>query len=164
MPVVGQFDDECERSEGYGASFKQKCRRSCGATIGMEALGQMTPNEDTYCELDPSAVDEWGIPVLRFHWQAGENEIKMAKDMQATIRAIVEVAGGTYTTEVVTDGPSPYGLYDAGTAIHESGTVRMGDNPKNSVLNKFCQAHDVKSWRSSEYLLEEASDSCQGWL
>jgi choline dehydrogenase-like flavoprotein len=181
MPVAGQFDDECDRSEGYGASFKQTCRRSYGASIGMEGLGQMIPNEHTYCELDPSAVDEWGIPVLRFHWRAGDNEIKMAKDMQSTFRAIVEAAGGTYSTETTSDGPAPYGLYDGGTAIHESGTVRMGGDAKSSALNKHCQAHDVKnlfvtdaaafvtspdknptlsilalSWRASEYLLEQA--------
>ena len=181
MPVVQQFDDVCDRVEGYGASLKQSCRRSYGATIGMEALGEMIPNENTYCEIDPRVVDEWGIPVLRFHWRAGENEIKMAKDMQKTFRAIVEAAGGTYSTDVTTDGPAPYGLYDGGTAIHESGTVRMGDNPKSSALNKYCQAHDVKnlfvtdagafvtspdknptlsilalSWRASENLLEQA--------
>jgi choline dehydrogenase-like flavoprotein len=181
MPVVGQFDDVCESFEGYGNSFKQNCRRSYGASIGMEAMGEMIPNEDTYCELDPSGLDEWGIPVLRFHWRSGENEIKMAKDMQQTFRAIVEAAGGTYSTETTTDGPTPYGLYGGGTAIHESGTVRVGDNPKNSALNPYCQAHDVKnlfvtdaaafvtspdknptlsilalSWRASEYLLEQA--------
>ncbi len=179
--MVQQFDDECDRFEGYGSSLKQHCRRSYGASIGMEALGEMIPNQHAYCELDPNAADEWGIPALRFHWHAGENEIRMAKDMQQTFRAIVEAAGGTYSTEVTTDGPTPYGLYDGGTAIHESGTVRMGDNPKNSALNKYCQAHDVKnlfvtdaaafvtspdknptlsilalSWRASEYLLEQA--------
>ena len=96
----------------------------------MEALGEMIPNENTYCEIDPTAVDEWGIPVLGFHWRAGENEINMAKDMQQTFRAIVEAAGGTYSTDVTTDCPVPYGLYDGGTAIHESGTVRMGDIPR----------------------------------
>jgi choline dehydrogenase-like flavoprotein len=105
----------------------------------------------------------------------------MAKDMQETFRAIVEAAGGTYTTETSADGSNPYGLYDGGTSIHESGTVRMGDDPKSSALNKYCQAHDVKnlfvtdaaafvtspdknptlsilalSWRASEYLLEQA--------
>ena len=180
MPVVGDFDDICGRVEGYGISLKQRCRRSYGTTIGMEALGEMIPNQHTYCEIDPDAVDEWGIPVLRFHWQAGENEIKMAKDMQQTFREIVEAGGGTYSTETDTDGPNPYGLYDGGTAIHESGTVRMGDSVKTSALNKYCQAHDVKnlfvtdaaafvsspdknptlsilalSWRASEYLLEE---------
>jgi choline dehydrogenase-like flavoprotein len=146
----------------------------------MEALGEMIPNEHTYCEIDSSTVDQWGIPVLRFHWRAGENETKMAKDMQQTFHAIVEAAGGTYSTEVSADGPNPYGLYGGGIAIHESGTVRMGDDPKSSALNKYCQAHDVKnlfvtdaaafvtspdknptlsilalSWRASEYLLEQ---------
>jgi len=181
MPVVQQFDDVCDRVEGYGTSLKENCRRSYGTTIGMEALGEMIPNEHTYCELDSSAVDEWGIPVLRFHWQAGQNEMKMAKDMQQTFRAIVEAGGGTYSTEVTIDGPGAYGLYDGGTAIHESGTVRMGNNPSTSALNKYCQAHDVKnlfvtdaaafvtspdknptlsilalSWRASEYLLQQA--------
>jgi len=181
MPVLGQFDEECDRSEGYGLSLKQNCRRSYGTTIGMEALGEMIPNKDTFCELDPTVVDQWGIPVLRFHWRTGENEIKMAKDMQETFRAIVEAGGGTYSTETTPDGPSPYGIYDGGTAIHESGTVRMGDDPKTSALNKYSQAHDVKnlfvtdaaafvtspdknptlsilalSWRASEHLLEQA--------
>jgi choline dehydrogenase-like flavoprotein len=181
MPALGQFDEACDKFEGYGDSLKKNLRRSYGTTIGMEALGEKIPNQDTYCELDPSTVDEWGIPVLRFHWRAGENEIKMAKDMQQTFRAIVEAGGGTYTTETTADGPSPYGLYDGGSAIHESGTVRMGDDPKTSALNKYCQAHDVKnlfvtdaaafvtspdknptlsilalSWRASEYLLEQA--------
>jgi choline dehydrogenase-like flavoprotein len=182
MPVAGQFDDECDRSEGYGLSLKQNCRRSYGTTIGMEAMGEMIPNENTFCEIDPVAVDEWGIPVLRFHWRSGENEIKMAKDMQETFRAIVEAAGGTYSTETSPDGPNPYGLYGGGTAIHESGTARMGDDPKTSVLNKYCQTHDVPNlfvadaaafvtcpdknptlsilalaWRASEYLLNQAS-------
>jgi choline dehydrogenase-like flavoprotein len=181
MPVVGDFDAVSERFEGYGASLKQNCRRFYGTTIGMEGLGEMIPNEKTFCELDPNAVDEWGIPVLRFHWQVGENEIKMVKDMQETFRAIVEAGGGTYLTEAGADDPSPYGIYDGGAAIHESGTVRMGNDPKTAVLNKYCQAHDVKnlfvmdaaafvtspdknptltilalSWRASEYLLEQA--------
>ena len=33
----------------------------------------------------------------------------------------------------------------AGSAIHEHGTCRMGDDPKHSALNGFCQMHDVKN-------------------
>jgi choline dehydrogenase-like flavoprotein len=181
MPVVGDFDDLCDRSEGFGQSFKQNCRRSYGATIGLDGLGEMIPNPQSYCELDPSALDEWGIPVLRFHWGHGENEIKIAKDMQETFRTIVEASGGTYMTQTDTQGPSAYGLWPGGASIHESGTVRMGSDPKNSALNKYCQAHDVKnlfvtdaaafvtspdknptlsilalSWRAADYLLQEA--------
>jgi choline dehydrogenase-like flavoprotein len=181
MPVAGDFDDVCDRFENYGAALKENCRRSYGTTIGLEGLGEMIPNEQTFCELDADAVDEWGIPVLRFHFRSGENEIKMVKDMQETFRAIVEAGGGTYLTEAAADAPSPYGIYDGGGAIHEAGTARMGNDPKTSVLNKYCQAHDVGnlfltdaaafvtspdknptltilalSWRASEYLLEEA--------
>jgi len=181
MPGVGEFDGVCDEFEGYGASLKQKCRSMYGTFIGFEGRGEMIPNEHCYCDIDPDTVDQWGIPVLRFHWQWSDNEIKMAKDMQETFRSIVEAGGGTFLSSATADGPRPYGIADGGVIIHEIGTARMGSNPKTSVLNKYCQAHDVKnlfvtdgaafvsnadknptltilalSWRASEYLLSEA--------
>jgi choline dehydrogenase-like flavoprotein len=181
MPGVGEFDGICDEFEGYGASLKQKCRSMYGTFIGFEGRGEMIPNEHCYCDIDPDTVDQWGIPVLRFHWQWSDNEIKMAKDMQETFRSIVEAGGGTFLSSATADGPRPYGIADGGVIIHEIGTARMGSNPKTSVLNKNCQAHDVKnlfvtdgaafvtnadknptltilalSWRASEYLLSEA--------
>ena len=181
MPGVGEFDDVCEEAEGYGVDLKQICRRRYGTFIGFEGRGEMIPNEHCYCDLDPDVVDEWGIPVLRFHWRWGDNEIRMARDMQQTFRSIVEACGGTYLTKTSPQGLRPYGIADAGVIIHELGTARMGANPKTSVLNGYCQAHDVNnlfvtdaaafvtnpdknptltimalSWRASEYLLNEA--------
>ena len=76
MPGVGGFDGVCEEHEGYGVSLKQKCRSSYGTFIGFSGRGEMIPNENCYCELDPDVKDKWGIPVLRFHWQWGENEVE----------------------------------------------------------------------------------------
>ena len=143
--------------------------------------GEMIPNKNCFCEIDPSVVDQWGIPVLRFHWKWSDNEIKMAKDMQETYREIVEAAGGIYVTQKLPDGPNPYGIADGGMIIHEVGTVRMGEHPTTSALNQYCQAHDVKNlfvtdgasfvtnadknptltimaltWRASDYLLQQA--------
>src|SRR5437660_4176466 len=182
MPGCGDFDDVCAQQEGYGVSLKQKCRSAYGTVIGFEGRGEMIPNEHTYCEIDPSVVDQWGIPVLRFHFQWSDNELRMARDMQETFRSIVESAGGTYLTKTNPEaGPRPYGITEGGVIIHELDTARMGNNPKTSALNKYCQAHDVKnlfvtdgasfvsnpdknptltilalSWRASEYLLDEA--------
>jgi choline dehydrogenase-like flavoprotein len=181
MPGVGEFDDVCEEAEGYGVDLKRICRRRYGTFIGFEGRGEMIPNERCYCDLDPAVVDEWGIPVLRFHWRWGDNEIRMARDMQQTFRSIVEACGGTYLTKTSPEDLRPYGIADAGVIIHELGTARMGANPKTSVLNGYCQAHDVNnlfvtdaaafvtnpdknptltimalSWRASEYLLNEA--------
>lgn len=181
MPAAGMFKEVCEEFEGYGASLKATCRRRYGTTIEFAGRGEMVPNPDTFCELDPDAVDQWGIPVLRFHFKWSENELLQAKDMQETFKAIVEAAGGQYLKRTRSDGPYPFGIQPGGKVIHEVGTARMGSDPKTSVLNGFCQAHDVKnlfvtdgaplvtnpdknptltimalSWRASEHLLDEA--------
>jgi len=180
MPGVGSFDGVCSEHEGYGVGLKQECRSSYGTVIGFSGRGEMIPNDKSFCELDPNVVDQWGIPVLRFHWQWGENEIKMAEDMQETFRSIIETAGGT----VIGGGRRHQHsdtISEGGTIIHELGTVRMGNDARTSALNKNCQAHDVKNlfiadaapfvtnpdknptlsimalaWRTSEYLLEQA--------
>lgn len=181
LPLVSDFDDIVERSQGYGLSLKQTCRRMYGSLINFIADGEMISNDQSYCEIDRNITDEWGIPVLRFHFKWGANEIAMAQDMQETIQHLVEAGGGTYLTRVQTAGDLPHGISPGGMSFHEQGTVRMGANPKASALNAFCQAHDVRNlfvldagcfvsssdkpptltilalaWRASEYLLEEA--------
>ncbi len=180
MPMVGDFDHVARQAEGYGVSLKRTVRDHYGTMIGFSGRGEMIPNENCYCDIDPDVVDRWGVPVLRFHWKWGGNEIRMAKDMQQTFREIIETAGGT-VVEKKYEESRPNGIYDPGAIIHEVGAVRMGDNPKTSPLNKYCQAHDVKnlfvtdgacfvsnadknptltiialSWRASEYLIEQA--------
>ncbi len=98
----------------------------------------MIPNEQSYCEIDPDTVDQWGIPVLRFHWQWSDNEIKMAKDMQETFRSIVETAGGTFISRAKSEGKHPYGIEDGGVIIHELGTARMGNNSENFGVEQIC--------------------------
>ncbi len=143
MPGVSNFDGVCAEHEGYGVALKQKCRSTYGTSIGFAGRGEMIPNENSYCELDPKVVDRWGVPVLRFHWQWGENELKMARHMQQTFREIIEAAGGTVTGG--TRHSETGDIAEGGSIIHELGTIRMGNDPRKSVLNANCQAHDVKN-------------------
>jgi choline dehydrogenase-like flavoprotein len=157
MPGVGSFDGVCAEHEGYGVGLKQQCRTRYGTVIGFSGRGEMIPNSKSYCALDPEVVDKWGIPVLRFHWQWGENEMKMAADMQETFHSIIQAGGGTVIRGTrrhplarpaeQADGaqPHPPRISTGGAIIHELGTVRMGNNAKTSALNKNCQAHDVKN-------------------
>jgi choline dehydrogenase-like flavoprotein len=165
MPLVGMFDGVCHHFEGYGSGLKRRCREMYGTFAALEARGEMIPNEHSYCEIDPDIVDEWGIPVLRFHFTWSENEIKMAKDMHDTLAEIIEAAGGTVLAEgdwwravvlsiagatpVMPRAKStvqgPYGYLNPGGVTHEVGTVRMGTDQKTSVLNGFCQTHDVRT-------------------
>jgi choline dehydrogenase-like flavoprotein len=129
---------------GYGASFKDDQRKYYGATVGFSGRGEMIPNADSYCEIDPTTVDKWGIPVLRFHWKWADYEIKQAKHMQETFRSIIVAMGGTPNGDM--PGPERmYGLSTGGSIIHELGGVRMGSDAGSSVLNANCQAHEVKN-------------------
>jgi choline dehydrogenase-like flavoprotein len=152
LPGVGNFDGVCDDHEGYGASLKQKCRSTYGTYIGFSGRGEMIPNEKSFCEIDSDVKDKWGIPVLRFHWQWSENELKMADDMQEVFASIIETAGGTVIggtrrhPQMNLDARQETNkISKGGEIIHELGTVRMGKDPKTSALNSHCQAHDVKN-------------------
>jgi choline dehydrogenase-like flavoprotein len=129
---------------GYGRQLKDDYRRFYGATIGLAGRGEMIPNADSYCEIDPNAVDKFGIPALRFRFKWSDHEIKQAKHMQETFRGIIEAMGGTPMGTMPAPG-STYGLATGGRMIHEIGTTRMGNDPSTSVLNRNCQAHDVRN-------------------
>ena len=129
---------------GYGKQLKNDYRRLYGATVNFAGRGEQIPNADTYCEIDPVVVDKYGIPVLRFHFKWGDYELKQAKHMQETFRAIITEMGGTPTSPMPT-AEQGYGIEAGGRIIHEAGVTRMGNNPSTSVLNRNCQAHDVRN-------------------
>lgn len=127
---------------GYGKALKDDYRHYYGASVGFSGRGEMIPNADCYCELDPMTVDRWGIPVLRFHWKWTDHEVNQVRHMQQTFRAIVHEMGGEVFAPMPTKEHG-YGIANGGQIIHELGTTRMGRDPGNSVLNAHCQAHDV---------------------
>jgi len=129
---------------GYGQALKDQYRRNYGAVVGFSGRGEMIPNDQSYCELDPDTVDRWGIPVLRFHWKWTDHEVKQVKHMQDTFEALIGAMGGTLMGKK--PGPdADYGIAAGGSIIHELGATRMGGDPSTSVLNPNCQAWDVKN-------------------
>ncbi|AHG88672.1 GMC oxidoreductase [Gemmatirosa kalamazoonensis] len=129
---------------GYGAKLKDDYRKYYGATIGFSGRGEMIPNDNCYAEIDPTVVDQFGIPVLRFHWQWSDYERNQSRHMQQTFRSLIEAMGGTVSSNMPTK-EQDFGLAPGGRIIHELGGLRMGADAKTSVLNANCQAHDVKN-------------------
>ena len=164
---------------GYGEGLKKDVRELYGARIGLAGRGESVPRYDNYCEIDPNTVDKYGIHVLRFHYNWTDQEIKQAKHMQDTFEEILTNAGAIPLGKK--QGPETnYGLAAPGRIIHEVGTVRMGNDPKTSVLNSNCQAHTCNnlfvvdagsfvsqadknptwtilalSWRTSDYIVDQ---------
>ena len=177
MPGVGSGHGAARRA-GYGPKIKQIMREQYGTGVGFAGRGEMIPNSFSYCELDPAVVDNWGIPVLRFHFKFSDYEWKQARHMERTFRGIIDSLGGRVTN--AGGGYEKSGISMGGSIIHEVGTACMGTDPRSSVLNAFCQAHEVKnlfvtdgacfvtnpdknptltinalSWRTADYLAEE---------
>ena len=164
---------------GYGNPLREDIQKFYGSVMGMSGRGEAIAREDNYCEIDPTKVDEFGIPILRFNYQWSDFERKQARHMHNTFEEIIDNMGGT----VLGDKPSAeqnYGLLNPGRIIHEVGTTRMGSDPKTSVVNEFEQLHDVKNvfivdagpfvsqadknptwtilalaWRTSDYIIQE---------
>jgi choline dehydrogenase-like flavoprotein len=130
---------------GYGASLKEDVRFFYGAGVGMAGRGESVPDIKNYCEIDPSVVDKYGIPVLRFHTRNSEYEINQAKHMKETFKEIMHNMGAIITWGGDDNASNNYGLANPGNIIHEAGTVRMGNDKKSSALNKWSQAHDCKT-------------------
>jgi choline dehydrogenase-like flavoprotein len=137
-------DGKQKAAGGYGAALKDDYRHFFGATFGMAGRGEAIAREDNYCEIDPSVVDKYGIPVLRFNYKWSDQEVKQAKHMQETFEEIIHKMGAEITWGKV-GAEGNYGLEAPGRIIHEVGTTRMGNDPKKSVVNKFNQAHDCKN-------------------
>ena len=130
---------------GYGASLKEDYRYFYGANIGMAGRGEGIAFRENNCSIDPDVVDKFGIPVLKFNVKWSDYEIKQAKHMKETFREIMYQMGAVITKGDDATPENNYGLETPGKIIHEAGTVRMGDDPRHSALNKWSQGHDCKN-------------------
>ncbi|TWG91095.1 choline dehydrogenase-like flavoprotein [Luteimonas sp. J16] len=124
--------------QGYGPALKQQVRAHYGAYVTFALRGEMLPNEHCYMDIDPEVTDKWGIPVPRFHWRWSSHELRQVAHGLKTAKAILETMGAT-----VGELPPPEeAIRKGGEIIHEVGTTRMGDSPRDSVTNQWGQTWD----------------------
>ena len=124
---------------GYGiqgSAAREVPEDSDRVPFTMTAFGEMLPRFENYVTLDPNHKDAWGIPVAHISCAFSDNEVAMAQDQQQTLKEMAEASGFIVESESRTLAPP-------GTALHEVGTARMGNDPKTSVLNRFNQSWDV---------------------
>lgn len=164
---------------GFGKGLREDVKKAYGAVISLAGRGESIAMESNYCEIDDNVVDEWGIPVLKFHYKWSKHELNQAKHMNRTFEEVFDGMGAIVLDEMP-GKDRDYGLLSPGRIIHEVGTTRMGDDPRKSVTNKFQQLHDAKnvfivdagpfvsqadknptwtilalSWRACDYIVKE---------
>jgi choline dehydrogenase-like flavoprotein len=134
---AAQFPSFAPNLAGFGSTYKKEVKKlyPAWARVWLSG-GEMLARKDNFVELDPEVRDKWGIPALRIHCTHCDNDRRIYDDFFDHARELFHAAGG----EITEARPS---MSVPGSLIHEVGSCRMGADPKSSVLNSFCQTHDI---------------------
>ena len=130
------YRKEPEDFSGFGADLKNRLRVPGPWMLRLHAFCEVLPQKDNRMMLDEKQTDRFGIPQVKFDITWRENEAKMLADSVKQAVAMMEAAG-CIDIEPHEDAAAP------GHCIHEMGTARMGENPRESVLNRWNQVHDA---------------------
>ena len=122
---------------GFGAGYKRRVRELQPAMFQVGAWGKSEHRFDNHITVNPAKTDKHGIPIpiVNFNW--GENDLKLFKEMREGLYEVLDACN----PELVMRGSDTPG----GFASHEVGSCRMGNDTKRSVLNAYCQSHEVKN-------------------
>ena len=128
-------------SEGIGDELLNNLRSSHETGIwrvGSHMMGETIPKASNRVYLDDKNVDKWGIPLLHIDIDYDDNDEKMIQDFFSEMTNMYQKAGFT-NIKTHDNGRNP------GNDIHEMGGVRMGNDPKTSLLNNYNQLHLCKN-------------------
>lgn len=106
--------------------------------VGSHMMGETIPKEESKISLDQNTKDDWGMPLVTISLDYDNNDFKMMADYYDQMEEMFSSAGFTNIKKIDTK-QAP------GLDIHEMGGVRMGSDPKTSLLNKFNQLHSCKN-------------------
>ncbi len=101
-------------------------------------MGECVPVEKNHMRLHPELTDKYGIPRIVVSVEWTDNDDKMTKDYVEQSKEMFGKAGFKNIRAEDTGAPP-------GSDIHEMGGVRMGRDPKTSLLNKWNQLHLCKN-------------------
>jgi choline dehydrogenase-like flavoprotein len=120
----------------WGLQAKQMDRDFYNHSFAIGMVVHDMPQHENRVELDDKVKDAWGLPVARITSKIHDNDLKMGRWVIDHNAEILEAAGAKKVYRV-------YPKRITGNCSHQHGTTRMGDDPNASVLNKWCQAHEV---------------------
>ncbi len=123
---------------GFGAAFKDKLSDPGAWHVFMMMQGETVPRYENHVRLSPDQKDTWDIPQLVTNIGYTDNDVEMMHDFMEQGTDMLEKAGCEHVN-AYDDHRNP------GLDIPEMGGVRMGRDPKTSLLNAHNQLHAVKN-------------------
>ncbi len=134
IQMVDRLPDNTPR---WGLAHKHAMRDWHKRSIAVMGPTQQIPTAEGRVTLDPVVRDKWGLPVVRISGNVHPHTFEIGKLQAGRAEAWLKEAGAIHTT--VSAGKPE--IVSAGQ--HQAGTCRMGNDPQSSVVNRYCQIHDM---------------------
>lgn len=131
---VRYLTERLVRQGYYGKALNDKLTFQSERFIQLKCLLEMLPEPENRVVLSKTEKDEWGIPRLEVYYKFPEYVHRGYDQSMLDFQKIVKEMGGT---DVVY---SKRGVYDNNQ--HITGTMIMGSDPKDSVVDGDCRTHD----------------------
>jgi choline dehydrogenase-like flavoprotein len=122
--------------EGIWKEFKEQVRFLQPGFCQMSSICKVVARKVNYVSVDSGRLDTYGIPIPVIHVRFCDNDRKLYQD---SIDRGKEILNAAKARSVILLNPKIGGF-----ASHEAGTTQMGNDRGTSVLNSYCQAHDVQ--------------------
>jgi gluconate 2-dehydrogenase alpha chain len=119
----------------WGCEFKSWLEQNYRRLYKMYSVTSTLPSRQHYCDLDPTITDQFGQPALRITHDWTELDRKSVEYFMKVKRRIGEEMGIVDSWE---DRPDP----SYHVSVHDVGTHRMGEDPNNSVVNRYGEVHE----------------------
>lgn len=122
----------------WGEALKQSMKTEFTSykTLRFEVFNDWLPTDDCFVSLDEEVTDQWGDPVAKVRIGYHEHDLEVGEYLSKKAEKLLEALGAKNISSSVSGYPSTNLM---------AGGCRFGDDPKTSVLNKNCQAHDVEN-------------------
>ena len=124
-----------DQVDGFGHDFKREIKRRYPTPVSFYLQGPTQQSDKNFVDINPDIKDAFGIPAARLNFEWDQNTLLMWEHAKHSCEQLIRASGGEYLGAGKPDMP--------GTSLHETGTLRMGNDPKKFVTNRFGQTHDV---------------------
>ncbi|WP_254525026.1 GMC family oxidoreductase [Natrinema caseinilyticum] len=128
--------------DDWGDDLLERLRRDYGTHIGIGALVEQLPREDSSVGLDPDRTDDRGNPVPHIDWSVDDRALRTIERVNEIQREILAELGAEITGRIGPENTIP--------TFHHMGTTRMGTDPTESVVDPTLRTHDLENcWIAS---------------
>jgi choline dehydrogenase-like flavoprotein len=119
----------------WGRAHKDFMRQCYRRSIAIQGPTQEIPISESRVEVDPKVKDYWGLPVARLSGGKHPKTMETAAAMAENAEGWLKAAGAIRTWKKLPGKGTSGGQ-------HQAGTCRMGDEPRISVVDRYCRVHD----------------------